>query len=841
MLKLDRVSKFYSANGVVTSGFSKVSLNLDIGEFVAITGESGSGKSTLLNVISGLDSYEEGEMYISGMPTSGYDSADMENYRKRYIGNIFQTFNLINNYTVYQNVEMVLLLSGYKHGEVRNRVNEIIDKVGLSAYRRTKASKLSGGQKQRVAIARALAKETPIIVADEPTGNLDVASAAEIINLLADLAKDKLIVIVTHNYEQVEPYVTRKITMHDGRVVEDKRIKPGVAATTAAAGPATEAAEPVTAAAEPVTEAAEPVTAAAGPVTAAAAGNAEGRVSGKDDGTAARRTENLPTDIALADNSSGIKEARHDGLSFGNTLRLGIRNTFSLLAKFLLLFFVLIFLSVGTFSSYSNYVSLKNGNRTAMVWSRLFNNSSPERVIVTREDRGEFTAADYAKLESLDNIREVVKNDLMLDTVYCLTDVPLSKLYYDSNAFAEVWMYGKSMTFDNLQDRIVEGRMPHGTNEIVLLIRNDAGYMQELIESVYNQELFVSTENGMAGLSDSLQSQMKIVGYGYWTEEEEEAYWNDTMYYDCFICTDEKGRSFLDSIVQSSLVDLEIRTYEAVYSIGQGTYYELIPWEELEPGQVYIPTAMAMDYPWGGWSGEQVEITSKGVYEEKKESFDIAYHYGEDTYQWILGISKWSEVEQGIYMNPDDIMKLYPRIPVHQISLLMDETLYAHETIQAINDAGYTTLYINEAARHRSEAEDILNGVVYTGMLVVLLGVLFFISYFIIKLIFKSRNIYFSTVRMLGGSKGACSGMLLVELLTVFHLAFIVVSGALMTIKAGIITDVPSYLNRLTMYLEPKDFLVLYGVIFLMTILLSTSYSRQMFRKTAINAYKEEV
>ena len=163
MLRLERVSKFYSGNGLVSTGFSKVDLEFDIGEFVAITGESGSGKSTLLNVISGLDSYEEGEMYIMGQPTSGFSKEDLEEYRKKYIGSIFQTFNLINSYTVYQNVELVLLMSGYDKSEIPGRVREIIEQVGLSDYEKTKASKLSGGQKQRVAIARALAKETRLM------------------------------------------------------------------------------------------------------------------------------------------------------------------------------------------------------------------------------------------------------------------------------------------------------------------------------------------------------------------------------------------------------------------------------------------------------------------------------------------------------------------------------------------------------------------------------------------------------------------------------------------------------------------------------------------------------
>lgn len=169
MLRLKNVSKFYYSNGMIASGFSRVNLELDMGEFVVITGESGSGKSTLLNVLSGLDTYEEGEMYIDGQETSHYNEADFEEYRRKYVGNIFQNFNLVNSYTVYQNVELALMLNGETGSDMKERVRSIIDKVGLTDFINTKCSKLSGGQKQRVAIARALAKETPIIVADEPT------------------------------------------------------------------------------------------------------------------------------------------------------------------------------------------------------------------------------------------------------------------------------------------------------------------------------------------------------------------------------------------------------------------------------------------------------------------------------------------------------------------------------------------------------------------------------------------------------------------------------------------------------------------------------------------------
>ena len=125
MLKLKNVSKFYYNKGVIASGFTKVSVEFNIGEFVVITGESGSGKSTLLNVISGLDSYEEGEMYINGEETSHYGENEFEEYRKKYVSNIFQNFNLVNSYTVYQNVELVLLLNGFKRNEVKDKILDI--------------------------------------------------------------------------------------------------------------------------------------------------------------------------------------------------------------------------------------------------------------------------------------------------------------------------------------------------------------------------------------------------------------------------------------------------------------------------------------------------------------------------------------------------------------------------------------------------------------------------------------------------------------------------------------------------------------------------------------------
>ncbi len=226
MLKLEQISKYYRSPETVTQALRRVSLNMHAGEFVVITGESGSGKSTLLNVISGLDTYEEGELYINGEETSYYTKEDWEYYRSQYIGFIFQNYNIIDAYTVYQNVLAALIIQGYEPNKRKERALELITRVGLKDQAHQKSSTLSGGQKQRVSIARALAKDAPIIVADEPTGNLDKESGKNIIELLKEVSKDKLVIMVTHSFDHVKDHATRRIRLFDGEISEDKVLKP---------------------------------------------------------------------------------------------------------------------------------------------------------------------------------------------------------------------------------------------------------------------------------------------------------------------------------------------------------------------------------------------------------------------------------------------------------------------------------------------------------------------------------------------------------------------------------------------------------------------------------------
>ena len=228
MIELKNVSKFYNDNSTVTIGLRNISLKLNKGEFVAITGDSGSGKSTLLNVISSIDAYDEGEIFYYGNETFYFNQNDSDVFRKNNISFIFQKYNIVDSYTVLQNVMLPLLIKGKSEKDAKEEALEIIKRVGLEHRAYNKGTKLSGGEKQRCVIARALATDAPILACDEPTGNLDKKTSEEIINLIKEVSKDKLVLIVTHDYESIKDICTRKIKLSDGEIVEDITFKEGI-------------------------------------------------------------------------------------------------------------------------------------------------------------------------------------------------------------------------------------------------------------------------------------------------------------------------------------------------------------------------------------------------------------------------------------------------------------------------------------------------------------------------------------------------------------------------------------------------------------------------------------
>lgn len=545
ILTLKEVSKIYSAHGVIATGFQKITTSFSLGEFVAITGESGSGKSTLLHVLAGLDGYEEGEMLVEGKQTSGFTKDDIETYRKKYVSNIFQSFHLIHHYTVYQNVELVLLMSGYKANEVKEKVHTILKEVGLDAIAKKKASKLSGGQKQRVAIARALAKETPIILADEPTGNLDVEAANEIMKLLHQISKDKLVIVVTHNYEQIEPYATRKIRMHDGKIVEDKKLK--------------------------------------------------------------EQTERKDTPTL----------GRCDELPWIEKIRLGIRNTFRLPAKFMLLLLVFLFLCSSVCGSYVSFTSAKNGGQNnGEGYNSFFKDISQERLLLTKKDKKAFTKEDYKQLESLENVQSIIHNDLLQDIQFYMYD----KDSNDSTFFVNVALQPVKTSYT-----LTRGRMPRNENEAIFLYNKDNDYVKQ-----FDSSLLTSVKVNEMG-TDAFMGKVKIVGIGHTKIEN---YQDEGI-----LCVPQARFDHILNQVMKWHSETNVNFANKQIPLADDGEYAVRTSPYVEKGMVYIPKELAA-LKEGNALNQPCTITSKTMYEKNKIDLCVGAVYTSENMEYYLGSRK---------------------------------------------------------------------------------------------------------------------------------------------------------------------------------------------------------
>ncbi|MBQ8393030.1 MAG: ABC transporter ATP-binding protein [Clostridia bacterium] len=357
VLKLEKVSKFYTSKTSVVMGLSNVNLSFSVGEFVAITGESGSGKSTLAHILGGIIPYESGELYINGSPTSHYDASDWERYRRDLISFISQSYGVLVGNTVLENVEAALRFGGLDKDETRKRALEILKEVDLLHIKSRKAGKLSSGQKQRLSIARALAKPSRILIADEPTGNLDAENSEKIIELLHKASKDRLVIIITHEFSEVENYATRRIILSDASVVTDAPINQGEEKESSA------------------------------------------------DATEVRKTKSV-----------GVKKTSKDKkylAPYVTKLTVKSRPVFSaIICVFLAITSLITFVFLGTFT-----VSLDDSN-TKIYDSSAFLNGNSSRLIVLKNDGTAFTESDFNNMLDVSYVKDVEEWGSIYDTNY---------------------------------------------------------------------------------------------------------------------------------------------------------------------------------------------------------------------------------------------------------------------------------------------------------------------------------------------------------------------------------------------------------------------------------------
>lgn len=732
MLKLENVSKIYYTNGIVATGISKVNLELNIGEFVVITGESGSGKSTLLNVISGIDSYEEGEMYINGKETSHYTEKDFEEYRKKYIANIFQSFNLINSYTVYQNVELVLLLNGYKRKQIKKKVLDIIDKVGLTKFKNTKVSKLSGGQKQRVAIARAIVKDTPIIVADEPTGNLDTKSAYEIIELLKNVAKDKLVVIVTHNIEQVEKYATRIIKMHDGRMIQNTEIK------------------------------------------------------------------NINED-------SKITQASGKNITIPNQYRLGIRNTFNIFSKFILLFIVFTFMSVAFLAEYSAFKLVEHSTEESSGYSANLRDISKERILINKQNREPFTEDDYNKIKQLSNIDYIVEDDISLDTEFILRNDTLNT-------------YGYIKDINNFKGNIDIGRMPENDDEIILKANKDDYTITQMLDETLNSE-FSLQKSYREG--DTIKT-VKIVGIQY---NE-----NNTIYDRTFYVSNEV-KKVVRSYVHNQYSDMKTLLNDKYVQ------YNIETSENVEPGTAIVNDDLKYQFKNNKIINQNINISVSNIYYEDNIDLTITKTFTKSNLKKLTGYTDYSYYQNAIIINPDDYNSLYDK-PSYQSSVYVKDASIIDQTMSELENLGLKPKKATDfKVEYENESQIVKIFKVVVTIFVII--VVFFISYLIISIILKSRNIYYTTLRMFGATSKSTRKILNIELFINSTLSYLMVLTFGYLVKQDIIKI--EFIANLIKYITLNECILMYLILFVVTQLIARKFAKKIFKSSAMNRYNEEV
>ena len=750
MIRLKNVSKFYYSKGVIATGFTKINLNFKLGEFVAITGESGSGKSTLLNVISGLDTYEEGEMYVEGKETSHYIEKDWEVYRRKYIGNIYQNFNLVNSYTVYQNIDLILTLNGIKRKDKKAKILDLLKKVDMLKYKNTKVSKLSGGQKQRVAIARALAKDVPIIIADEPTGNLDKASADSVIKLLRDLAKDRLIIIVTHNYEQVEPYVTRKITMHDGRVLEDKKIKE-----------------------------IEPV-----------------------------KTE--------------LEKYTFKNAGLLGKLQLGFRNTFNIVPKFILLMIVYSFIIASIMGEYSFFKKEEYEAKKAG-YNVVFQDTSDNRIVVNKKDRTSFTVEEFQELKKMKNVESIMEYDDITGYSFDFTDEK-----------QETWFDAKIRPLDNIKkESKLIGRLPENDNELVLEAIDD-GYIFGNLEGLLNKEFHML--NVYNYMIDSSKTYV-IVGVipnqptSTFTIDQTTIYGTDNFLREKHNETHQK--------YSKVTVDFINEIYEGIPLQG---YLSPQPNAWVPRGNVYIAEDENYRCPKFNCINQYISITVSNIYYTKTKSYRVDKVYNQKNFPNILETTNYNKQEftdrynGPIYLNIDDYNDLYNN-DSYQISIYATSHKKVDEIAKKLEKKGYHTLKIKDTLSY--DFYDKIMRVIKIVITIIFVVVLFFITYFIVKIILKSRNIYFSILRMLGASKKVCFHLLMLELFVVSNLSYFLFLLVAEINRRKLIQV--GFINTVNEYFQLNDYMILYMIIMIMSFLLSARYSRKLFKNSVMNTYREEM
>ena len=780
MIKLTDISKYYKSNDNIAVGLHKINLEFDIGDFVVITGESGGGKSTLLNVISGSLAYDDGELYFEGEETSWYDEAEWENYRKEKIGFVYQDYNLIDSFSALDNVKTAILLlhPEKKEKEAEKKALFYLKKTGLEKQAKKKAAQLSSGQKQRLAIARALAKETSVIVADEPTGNLDVENSRQVVEILSELSKDRLVIMVTHNYEEAQPFATRKIRMYDGEVAEDIRLKPN----------------------------------------RYEAGEKNSSEDSKEQVQAPSGKKKLEKLLA----KRMIKKVR----------RAKPYSTAILFVLFLLLY-VSIFIFCGSFEKNLDYSPAKEFS------DKTFVNNDMTRICVKKSDGSAFTEEDIEKLGAVSYVEYVDLYDMVND-VFCLTEEEKeyavnpdqSIVVFDENTRL------RSVSGMNSKD-ITSGAMAEGYYEVVVSSR-DKSLVGQTITLCFNRkntwdaslitlDFIVAgiTDKGNEGeiyLSESFAKMLNMITSRL----------TDYQFYGIY-AEDGYGVSNKEWLVKTG-ADKKSTAIEEWMLLSENPQL----FEEFSEGKVSKVNMEVLNSPIflinEELSGSEVRVSKRffelayiTVTNEKtllledvqKQIYQTAYlFYGPSRKREGTEL-KIQETETSNSLAVMEVSRelfdtIYPNQDPYQASVYMTDYAYTDRVIKKINEAGYDALSTFRAGGREYDIDKMNQQTFLMFTSLAALISVFFVGIFLIRMMINGRKKDYSIMMLIGVSRSVIDRMNLRDIL--YHSAAALI-GTIIALNLAMYYKIP-YIDSAVRYYDMLDYLIFTAIIAAMTVIL---------------------
>ena len=566
---------------------------------------------------------------------------------------------------------------------------------------------------------------------------MDSKSASEVIEILKKVAKDKLVVMVTHNIEQVEQYATRIIKMHDGRIIENTEIK-----------------------------------------------------------KIAKKPE--------------VEESKYNKITITNKYRLGIRNTFNILSKFLLLFAVFFFLSAALLSEYASF-QLSEDEAEKAGYSMIFSDVSENRVLIKKKDKTPFTEEDYSKIKAISNVDYIVEDDLFIDG-----DITL----YREDSLSYVSFYGTALDIETLNSEIDLGRMPESDNEIILKRSKEDYYISNATDEILEQNFNVSIMDDGESVKE-----LKIVGIKY---NEDDGDYNAKFY------VSKEVMSELRSYINRSYSNLKILLNNKYLE----NYFIISPSDLVDKGSAVVNDDLAYEFSNNVIKNRPISIEVSNIYYNEVLNLNISSTFTKSNFKRITGYEKYDNYTNAIFINTEEYNSLYNK-QSYQSSVYIKEVKNIDETLVELENLGLTPKKVTDYRSDEGKIYKQILKIIKVIVTIILIIVLFFISYLIIKIILKSRNIYYTTLRMLGATYKSVQRILDIELFINSTLAYTTILVIIWLVKNGIINI--EYVTKLADYLSATEYIIMYVILAVMTRLISRRFSKKIFKRSAMSTYNEEV